>query len=174
MSAENFEAFQSPNYPILAEAGVHIRYHDHAIAEPSNEDVFFREAICSDLASIKVFPGMKREVFQAIAGISGLKGLILETFGSGNAPTKDWMLEELDSLIIRGVVVVNITQCSTGQVIQGKYETSAHLERAGVVGGGDMTFEAALTKLMYLLACEEIPKEEVGKYMMHNLRGEIG
>lgn len=174
MSAENFEAFQSLNYPILAEAGVHIRYHDYAIAQAPKEEVFFRKSICSDVASIKIFPGMKREVFKAVAGIEGLKGLILETFGSGNAPTTDWIVEEIEELIKRGIVVVNITQCVTGPVIQGKYETSAHLERAGVIGGGNMTFETALTKLMYLLACEEISREEVGSYMKHNLRGEIG
>lgn len=173
MSAENFEAFMSPNYPLLAEAGVHIKYNYFALDEFPKEEVFFRRSICRDVASIKIFPGMTERVFKAVTGIEGLKGLVLETFGSGNAPTYDWMREELERLIKEGVVVVNITQCSTGHVIQGKYETGAWLEKIGVIGGGDMTFEAAITKLMYLLDCEEISRDEVGEYMSRNLRGEI-
>jgi L-asparaginase len=173
MSAENFEAFQSPNYPILAEAGVHIRYHDYAIAEASIEQVYFRKSADTNVASLRIFPGIKREIFKAIGSIEGLKGLIIETFGSGNVPTKDWLVEELESLIKKGVVIVNITQCITGQVIQGKYETSAHLERLGVIGGGNMTYEAAISKLMYLLACKELSPNEVVQYMSQNLRGEI-
>ena len=173
LSAENFEAFQSPNYPILAEAGVHIRYHDYAIQTLSDKEVLFRDTICSDVASIKIFPGMRREIFSAIAGINGLKGLIIESYGSGNAPIEDWLIEELEKLIQSGVHVVNITQCISGHVDQGKYETSSHLARIGVIGGGNMTFEAAITKLMYLLACGELKEEDISKHMSINLRGEI-
>ncbi len=174
MSAENFQAFQSPNYPILAEAGVHIRFNDHAISGIPKEKVFFRKKISSDVASIKIFPGMKRDIFQAIGSIKGLEGLILETYGSGNAPTADWMIAEVEELNKKGVVIVNITQCATGHVNQGKYETSAQFEKLGVIGGSNMTFEAALCKLMYLLACDEISKEEARSYMAEDLRGELG
>lgn len=174
MSAENFEAFQSPNYPLLAEAGVHIKYNQFAIAQKPMEEVFFRRNICGDVASIKMFPGMKEEVFKAISGIYGLKGLILETFGSGNAPSYDWLIDHVKKLVDQGVLVVNITQCMTGSVIQGKYETGAQLERIGVIGCENMTFEAAITKLMYLLACEEVTTAEAREYISADLRGEIG
>lgn len=174
ISAENFEAFQSPNYPLLAEAGVHIKYNRFAINKPEGKALFCRKSVCRDIASIKFFPGMQPEVFRAIANIPHLKGLVLESFGTGNAPTVAWLRKELEALIKRGVVVVNITQCVSGTVIQGKYETGVHLERIGVIGGGNMTFEAAITKLMYLLACAEIDLQDVKEYMGNSIRGELG
>lgn len=173
ISAENFEAFQSPNYPLLAEAGVHIKYNRFAINKPSDEPFYVRKLISTNIASIRIFPGIKKEVFKAIANIPNLKGLILETFGSGNAPTVPWLSEELLELEKKGVVVINITQCTTGLVLQGKYETGVHLEKVGVLSGRDMTFEAAITKLMYLLGCEELSLAEKKTYLEQNLRGEI-
>lgn len=173
ISAENFEAFQSPNYPLLAEAGVHIKYNRFAINKPSDEPFYVRKLISTNIASIRIFPGIKKEVFKAIANIPNLKGLILETFGSGNAPTVPWLSEELLELEKKGVVVINITQCTTGLVLQGKYETGLHLEKVGVLSGRDMTFEAAITKLMYLLGCEELSLAEKKTYLEQNLRGEI-
>lgn len=173
VSAENFEAFQSPNYPLLAEAGVHIKYNRFAIRKPDEKPLMVRKNIADEVASIKLFPGMKREVFRAIASIENLKGLVIETFGSGNAPSHNWLTEELVELHKKKVIVVNITQCTTGSVIQGKYETGVHLERAGVLSGKDMTFEAAITKLMYLLSCDEIDLNQKKKFMETNLRGEV-
>jgi L-asparaginase len=172
VSSENFEAFQSPNYPLLAEAGVHIKYNRFAIKNFSDEELTVRDEIVDDVASIKVFPGLKKEVFQAIAKLKGLKGLILETYGSGNAPISTWLTEELLLLNEREVIVINITQCTTGTVTQGKYETGVHLEKAGVISGGDMTFEAAITKLMYLLSCDELSFLEKQQYCEMNIRGE--
>lgn len=173
VSAENFEAFQSPNYPLLAEAGVHIKYNRFAIRKADDEGLIVRKNIINNVASIKAFPGLRRDVFQAIANLEGLKGLILETYGSGNVPSDSWFAEEILRLHEKGVIVLNVTQCTTGSVIQGKYETGVHLEQAGVITGKDMTFEAAITKLMYLLSCTELSFEEKKACMNKNLRGEI-
>ncbi len=132
-----------------------------------------RKNIIDNVASIKVFPGLRRDVFQAIANLPSLKGLILETFGSGNVPSDSWFAEEIIGLNERGVIVLNVTQCTTGSVIQGKYETGVHLEQAGVISGRDMTFEAAITKLMYLLSCDELTAIEKINYVGVNIRGEI-
>jgi len=173
VSAENFEAFQSPNYPLLAEAGVHIKYNRFAIKKAEDKPLTVRKNIVEDVASIRLFPGLQHKVFKAICEIDGLKGLVIETYGSGNANTHPWLSEEITKLISKGVIVVNITQCITGKVIQGKYETGAHLERLGVLSGSDMTFEAAITKMMYLLSCEELSLDQQKRYMETNLRGEI-
>lgn len=173
VSAENFEAFQSPNYPLLAEAGVHIKYNRFAINKTTEEKFYVRKKISTNVASIRIFPGIRQEVFRAVANIPGLKGLVVETFGSGNTPTHQWLSEELLSLEKKGVIVVNVTQCNTGQVSQGKYETGVHLEKVGVLSGKDMTFEAAITKLMYLLGCDELSFDERKRYMEDNIRGEV-
>lgn len=173
VSAENFEAFQSPNYPLLAEAGVHIKYNKIAINKASQLPLVARKNIADEVASIKIFPGLRQDVFQAIANLPNIKALVLETFGSGNTSTNSWLQEEIEKLHEKGCIVVNITQCTTGSVIQTKYETGAHLERLGVLSGKDMTFEAAITKLMYLLSCKELSLEEKRQCFMANLRGEI-
>ena len=175
ISAEHFEAFQSPNYPLLAEAGVHIKYNRFAINKPEKDGVslFCRKSVCCDVASIKFFPGMRREAFNAVASIPGLKGLVIETFGSGNAPLASWLKEEVEALIKQGVVILNITQCVSGKVEQQKYETGIHLEKMGIISGGDMTFEAAICKLMYLLACDELSSDELRSYLSQSIRGEL-
>lgn len=173
VSAENFEAFQSPNYPLLAEAGVNIKYNRFALKKADTEAFFARKKICRDVASIRIFPGIQQKVFDAIAQIEGLKGLVIETFGSGNTPTHSWLDDSLRKLIEKGVMVVNVTQCHTGSVSQGKYETGVHLEKIGVLSGRDISYEAAICKMMYLLACDELNAEEQRKYMEKNLRGEM-
>lgn len=147
-----FDAFDSGNYPPLAKAGVKIDYnyafihHGHGASS-----LTFRQNIDDNITILKLFPGISRNTVRAIVNTPGLKAVVLETFGSGNAPSKDWLLEELKQVIDRGVIVVNISQCSGGRVIQGRYETSRGLEMIGVISGGDMTTEAAVTKLMLLL-----------------------
>lgn len=173
VSSENFEAFQSPNYPLLAEAGVNIKYNRFAIRKNDDEKLLVRKNIVNQVATIKVFPGMRAEVFRAISQLEGLKGLLIETYGSGNAPINDWLQKELFKMNQREVMMVNITQCITGSVIQGKYQTGLQLEQAGVLSGKDMTFEAAITKMMYLLSCEEFTHQERKHHMESNLRGEI-
>lgn len=173
ISAENFEAFHSPNYPLLATAGVHLKYNRFAIKKKEEKDLICRKQINNQVASIKLFPGITEAHFRAIAQIPDLRGLIIESFGSGNAPIQEWLSEEIEQLVKKDVIVVNITQCTTGSVMQEKYETGVHLQKAGVIGGKDMTFEAAITKLMYLLSCDELSVEEQKELMTTNIRGEI-
>lgn len=173
VSAENFEAFQSPNYPLLAEAGVHIKYNKFAINGISEDAFYVRKSICKEVASIKLYPSITEKVFSAVASIPNLKGLIIETFGSGNAPQQSWMNQKLKALIDQGVLVLNVSQCDTGAVMQHKYATGIHLAHTGVMSGKDITFEAAITKMMYLLACEELSDDEKRQCLTQNLRGEV-
>lgn len=171
MSTEDFEAFHSLNYPKLAEAGVHIKYNDTFIAHPSKDSLIVYDQLVNEIGILTVFPGMLPEFVRPVLENPNIKGLIIRTFGSGNAPTDPWFLEMVHNAIDRGVKVVNISQCSGGGVIQGKYEASRHLLEMGVISGGDMTFESGLTKMMFLLA--NFPAEEFAELYQTNLRGEL-
>jgi L-asparaginase len=147
-----FDAFDSGNYPPLAKAGVKIDYNFSVINKPSQADTLRLRAKFDDNISIlKLFPGISQGVVQAILNTTGLKAVILETYGSGNAPTLPWLIEELKKAIERDIIIVNVSQCPGGRVLQGRYETSKKLQQIGVIYGADMTTEAALTKLMLLL-----------------------
>lgn len=171
ISTEDFEAFQSLNYPKLAEAGVHIKYNDTFIDHPSKDALIVYDQLVNEIGILTVFPGMLPEFVRPVLENPNIKGLIIRTFGSGNAPTDPWFLEMVHNAIDRGVKVVNISQCSGGGVIQGKYEASRHLLEMGVISGGDMTFESGLTKMMFLLA--NFPAEEFAELYQTNLRGEL-
>lgn len=173
VSAENFEAFQSPNYPILAEAGVNIKYNRFALNKSVDKEVFFRKILCEDVAVIKFYPGIREEVFKATSRIDNLKGLVIETYGSGNAPIVSWLEDELKWLNDNNIFVLNVSQCLTGTVSQGKYETGQQFQSNGVIGGFDLTFESAITKMMYLLACDDLTMEEKRNYLQTNIRGEL-
>lgn len=173
VSAEHFEAFQSPNYPMLAEAGVHINYNHFAIKSESFALKGESLKMESNVASIKLFPGISQKTFEAILGIRDLKGLVIESYGSGNAQQSDWLSEILTKAVQNGIIVVNVTQCISGGVDQSKYETGIHLKNAGVISGGDITFEAAVTKLMYLLAIDGITNDKVKALFSQNICGEI-
>ena len=153
-NAEHFNAFSSPNYPVLAKAGIFIHYDDVALKPYEDGKLKVLDKFCSDVIIIKIFPGLKEDLFNAMINIPGLKGIILESFGSGNAPEFDWFLKGIESAIQRGIIIVNVTQCIEGFVVQGRYSTSTELNRMGVVNGLDLTTEAAIVKLMMVLAMD--------------------
>ena len=171
-SAENFEAFVSGNYPELAEVGVHIRYHHHQILKPNFKKLKVHKSLDENISILKLFPGITENAVHAILDTAGLKAVILETFGAGNAPTVKWFLDKISDAIDRGIIVFNVTQCKGGTVEMGKYETSAELEKIGVIGGYDITTESAVTKLMYLLGTD-LAKEEIVNFLQTSLRGEM-
>ncbi len=171
--SELFSAFRSVNYPALAVAGVDIKYSSEFIFHPNSNGILKVNTQFNDnVVILKMFPGMNQNVFQSILSIPNLKGIILETFGSGNVPTLRWLVNAIKRAIKKGIIILNITQCEGGRVIMGQYETSLELLNAGVVSGKDMTVEAAITKLMFLLG-QGLKTAEVKKYLNINLRGEI-
>jgi len=171
-NAENFDAFKSVNYPHLAEVGVNIRYNFSSIRKPNFRKLKLIKNIDQSVAIVRLFPGITKAVFHSMLHAEGLKGIVLETFGAGNAPTVDWFMDELKEAINQGLIIVNISQCRGGAVEMGKYETSSLLKEIGLLDGGDMTTEAGITKLMIALGnCKN--RQEVIKRMETNWRGEL-
>lgn len=171
-NAEHFNAFVSGNYPLLAEVGVHIRYHRQYIMKPNFKKLKIHTSLDFNVTILKLFPGISENVVRATLGIPGLKALILETFGSGNAPTDAWFIRSLEEAIDKGLIVYNVTQCKSGSVEIGKYETSLDLGRIGVIGGYDITTESALAKLMYLIG-EGYSRDKVVELLQASIRGEM-
>ena len=151
-NAEHFSAFNSYNYPSLAKAGVHITYQPHLVhySDP-RQPLRLHTSFDCNVAVLKLFPGIQKPVVHALLRTRGLKGVVLETFGAGNAPSERWLYRELKAAVDRGIIVVNKTQCNTGSVEMGLYAVSLHLMKAGVLSGYDITTEALLTKMMLLL-----------------------
>lgn len=171
-NSEHFDAFKSPNYPHLAEAGVEISYNQMAIAKPNAKPLKVHTQLNNDIAVLHLFPGISKKITTAILNAPGVKAVVLLTFGAGNSTTKEWFVEELKFAIKKGILIYNVTQCQQGRVVQGMYQTSSHLKQIGVIGGQDITFESAITKLMFVLG-QKLPKEKTKKLLESNLRGEI-
>ncbi|PQJ80475.1 asparaginase [Polaribacter porphyrae] len=174
INAEQFEAFTSMNYPPLAESGVNLYFNEYYLHQPKKEvqDLVIRKDLVTDIIVLKLFPGITESIVKHILEIKNLKGVVLETYGAGNAPTEKWFLELLEKAVFKGIRIVNVTQCVGGSVVQGHYETSLGLKHIGVVGGKDITTESAIAKMMYLLN-ENLSRNEFEKYFLKSLRGEI-
>ncbi len=173
VSSERFKAFKSYNYPELAYVGIDIRYNDSFIrSQKSDKKLIVYKDMDPNVVVLKIFPGMTPEVIRAVLSIEGLRGVVLETFGSGNAPMTDWFIEALREAIAKGVLVVNVTQCDSGRVDMSRYETGQLLDDIGVICGYDMTTEAALAKLMILFG-QNHTLDEVRFLVANSLRGEF-
>ena len=173
VNAENFNAFRSFNFPALAHAGVHIKYERHLIIHPRIRRMpRFHYTLDPNVVILKLFPGISPEMVKAIFNIPNLKGVVLETYGTGNAPNLGWFCDAVKDAVDRGIVVVNVTQCTSGKVEMERYQTGKILLDAGVVSGYNSTTEAAVTKLMFLLG-HGMNAEQVKEHMQCSLAGEV-
>ncbi|TYB76110.1 asparaginase [Bizionia saleffrena] len=173
INAEHFEAFASLNYPDLAESGVHLKVNQEYLFKPNaRKDLIVHKKLDSNIALIKLFPGISEVLLRSIFDTPGLKGVVLETYGAGNCSTEDWFVSLLRDAVNKGIHIINVTQCSGGSVMMGQYETSEKLKRIGLISGKDITTEAAICKLMYLLGQNVSPNLFKTIYQTA-LRGEL-
>jgi len=173
INAEHFEAFASPNYPELAESGVHLKVNHSSLWKSNlSRPLQVLKCLNPNIVIIKLFPGITKNLLKSILISEGLKGVVLETFGAGNCSTDAWFINLLKEAIQNGIHIINVTQCISGSVVMGQYETSSLLKEIGVISGKDMTTESAVCKLMCLLGSNIPRKEFKDKYEL-SLRGEM-
>lgn len=171
-NAENFEAFQSVNYPALADVGVYIKYNKNAIRKMNFKKLKVHKDLDTSVAVLKLFPGIQHELVEHILQRKGLKAVVLETYGTGNTHTDARFIEIISKSIQGGLTILNVTQCKGGAVEHGKYQASIPLSEAGVVSGYDLTTEAAVTKLMFLLG-QGYEGNQLSRAIKQSLRGEL-
>jgi len=170
-SSENFEAFQSPNYPVLAEMGVEMKINFGALLPKPTAPFYLHQVLENNIAVIPLYPGFNENIILKTVE-AGTKGLILRTFGAGNGPSNSGFTAALRSVIAAGVPVINVSQCRFGTVNQAKYAAGRHLQEVGVISGIDITLEAAITKLMFLLG-QKLNAIQISQSFSKSLRGEI-
>lgn len=172
VSTEVFDAFKSFNYPDLAQAGINIVYNKPYISSITTAPLSVFTDLNDQIAILKLYPGITHKVVHAILSLPDIKAVIIETYGSGNATTEQWFLNELTYAKKHNIIVYNVTQCVEGSVNQGMYETSGTFDALGVVSGYDITIESAVAKLMYLLGKHE-SVDKVKELLLEPLRGEL-
>jgi len=173
VSAEQFEAFNSPNYPELGESGVHLNFNNSVLKKvDKNKKLIVRKNFEANIVILKLFPGISEHVVKSILEIENLQGVVLETYGGGNAPTSNWFLNLLKKALDKNILIVNVSQCISGSVLLGHYETSSTLKEMGIINGKNITTESAVAKLIYLLGIK-IPQREFKEIFETSLRGEM-
>ncbi len=170
-NSAKFEAFRSPNYPVLVEAGIHLKYNTDALLNNIDKEFILHTKLDNRVAVLKLFPGISAQTIKAVLDCD-VRSIVMETFGSGNTTTDTWFLDLLKEAIEQGKNILNISQCKVGSVELGRYETSQGLKSIGVLNGYDLTFEAAVTKLMYLQG-ELEDQKEVAYWIEKDIRGEL-
>ena len=173
-NAENFRAFRSANFPILAEAGIHIKYNTTLIRYPEvwGQPLKVNKNLDTGVAVMKIYPGISQKAVDAVIDTPDIRALVIETFGSGNAPTSKWFVDSIKRAVSKNLIVVNVTQCQAGSVDMDAYATGVALKQVGVVSGYDSTFEAALSKLFFLMG-QYSDNNDVKRFLQKNMRGEI-
>ncbi|MDR1544105.1 MAG: type I asparaginase [Prevotellaceae bacterium] len=171
-NAEEFDAFASFNYPLLAKAGVHIKYFPEYCHYEKKKELKININLDNNIAILKIFAGINYNYVKNVLSTENLRAVIIETFGAGNAPTCEWLAELLTGANRRGIILFNVTQCRAGSVEMGRYATSHQLRRAGVISGRDITTEAAVAKLMFLLG-QNTDNEQIKELLKVSLRGEM-
>ncbi len=173
VSADNFNAFMSNNYPDLARVGLDITYNEDALLRnTSNRPLMVHDAMDPNVMFIVLHPGMTRATLEHLLSTPGIKGVVLKTYGAGNSPSEPWFTEPIQAAIERGIVILNVTQCVNGAVNSSLYDTGNTLAKAGVISGHDITSEAAITKMMYLFG-NGMSNRQVEKYLQRDICGEI-